>query len=92
MKTIEEIKNDLLAQNHSKIYTFNDQEFEMTQGDFDKAIQDRAEMEYTQQVYLEELKNVKLNKISGYHKLGLANAEIIAIMNLTPDEALDFGL
>jgi hypothetical protein len=92
MKTIQEIKNDLLTQNHSKIYTFNDQEFEMTKDDFDKAIQDRAEMEYTQQVHLEELRNIKLNKISGYRKLGLDNAEIIAMMNLTPDETLDLGL
>ena len=87
MKTIQEIKNELLANNHSTIYTFNDEEIQMTKSEIDKAIQDRAEMEYTQQLHLEELKNIKLAKISAYRKLGLENAEIAAVMNLDTEEA-----
>ena len=87
MKTLEEIKNDLIAQNHSTIYTFNDEQIQMTESEIEKAIQDRAEMEYAQQIHLEELKNAKLAKISAYRKLGLEDAEIAAVMNLDKEEA-----
>ena len=87
MKTLEEIKNDLIAQNHSTIYTFNDEQIQMTESEIEKAIQDRAEMEYAQQVHFEELKNAKLAKISAYRKLGLEDAEIAAVMNLDKEEA-----
>jgi hypothetical protein len=92
MKTLEEIKNDLIAQNHSTIYTFNDEQIQMTESEIEKAIQDRAEMEYAQQVHFEELKNAKLAKISAYRKLGLEDAEIVAIMGLTADDAEALGL
>jgi hypothetical protein len=87
MKTLEEIKNDLIASNPSTIYTFNGEEFQMSKEEIDKAIQDRAQMEYNQQVYLEELKQAQLSKVAAYHKLGLENSEIIAIMSLTEEQA-----
>jgi hypothetical protein len=87
MKTLEEIKSDLIASNPSTIFTFNDEEIQMSQDEIDKAIQDRAEMEYAQQAYLEELKNTKLVKISAYRKLGLEDAEIVAVMGLDKEEA-----
>ena len=87
MKTIQEIKNDLIASNPSTIYTFNDEQIQMTESEIEKAIQDRAEMEYAQQIHLEELKNAKLAKISAYRKLGLEDAEIAAVMNLDKEEA-----
>lgn len=87
MKTIEEIKTEILASNPSKIYIFNEEEFEQTNDEFNDAVQKRAEMEYVQQIYLEELKNSKLIKISAYRKLNLEDAEIIALMSLTAEEA-----
>jgi hypothetical protein len=92
MKTLEEIKSDLIASNPSTIYTFNDQEIQMSQDEIDKAIQDRAEMEYAQQVHLEELKNAKLAKISAYRKLGLEDAEIASVMGFTIDDLQELTL
>jgi hypothetical protein len=87
MKTIEQIKADILATNPSRIYEINGEQFEQTDAKFNDAVQKRAEMEYVQQIYLEELKNSKLIKISAYRKLNLEDAEIIALMSLTAEEA-----
>ena len=62
MKTVEQIKTDILATNPSRIFTSNDVEIEMSDEEFAKAVQDRAEMEYAQQVHLEEVKQSKLLK------------------------------
>jgi hypothetical protein len=87
MKTLEEIKNDLIASNPSTIYTFNGEEIQMSESEIEKAINDRAQMEYDQQVYREELKNAKLAKIAAYRKLSLEDAEIASVMGLTQEEA-----
>ena len=92
MKTVEQIKTDILATNPSRIFTSNDVEIEMSDEEFAKAVQDRAEMEYAQQVHLEEVKQKQLAKISGYRKLGLEDSEIVAIMGLTSDDAQALGL
>jgi hypothetical protein len=92
MKTVEQIKTDILATNPSRIFTQNGEEIEMSDAEFAKAVQDRAEMEYAQQVHLEEVKQKQLSKVSGYQKLGLDNSEIIAIMGLTADDAQALGL
>jgi len=92
MRTVEQIKSDILATNPSKIFIQNGEEIEMSDAEFAKAVQDRAEMEYAQQVYLEQVKQIKLLKISGYQKLGLDNSEIVAIMGLSVDEAQALGL
>ena len=92
MKTVEQIKSDILATNPSRIFTQNDEQIEMSDDEFAKAVQDRAEMEYAQQVHLEEVKQKQLAKISGYRKLGLDDAEIVAIMALTAKDAQALGL
>jgi hypothetical protein len=92
MKTVEQIKTDILATNPSRIFTQNDEKIEMSDAEFAKAVQDRAEMEYAQQVHLEEVKQKQLAKISGYRKLGLEDSEIVAIMALTAEDAQALGL
>jgi hypothetical protein len=59
----------------------------MSESEIEKAINDRAQMEYDQQVYREELKNAKLAKIAAYRKLSLEDAEIASVMGLTQEEA-----
>jgi phosphopantothenoylcysteine synthetase/decarboxylase len=86
MKTIEEIKADILASNPSRTYVFNDETFEQTEEEFQEAVQKRAVMEYEQQVFLAEQKAKKQAKVSGYQKLGLSDVEIIAIVGLTQEE------
>ena len=47
MKTLEEIKTDILASNPSRIYIVNGEEFEQTDAEFEDAITKRAEYEYS---------------------------------------------
>lgn len=86
MKTIEEIKADILASNPSRTYVLNDETFEQTDAEFDEAVEKRAEMEYDQQLFLAEQQANKAAKVSGYRKLGLSDAEILAIVGLTQEE------
>jgi hypothetical protein len=90
MKTIAEIKTDILNLNPSRTHTFNGETFEQTEEEFQEAVQKRAEMEYEQQVFLAEQKAKKQTKVSGYQKLGLSNEEIIAIVGLSEDEVTEF--
>ncbi len=89
MRTIEQIKADILAGNPSRKYIINDEEFEQTDAEFEEAVQKRAEMEYEQQVYLENIRQEKLTKILGYRKLSLTDAEITALLGLTEEEATE---
>jgi len=88
MKTIQQIKADILASNPSRKYIINDEEFEQTELEFQEAVENRAKMEYEQAVALEALRQERLIKISAYKKLGLTNEEITALLALNSDEAL----
>jgi hypothetical protein len=79
MKTLEQIKNELLSENHSRIYTFNGEEFEINDAEFNKAIEDKAQMLFEQQEFLAVKETEWRNKVSGYEKLGLTTAEIEAL-------------
>ena len=87
MRTIEQIKADILASNPSRKYIINDEEFEQTDAEFNEAVEKRAQMEFEQEQYAEEVRQSKLLKISGYRKLGLTDAEIKALLGLTDEEA-----
>lgn len=87
MKTIEQIKAEILASNPSRKYIINDEEFEQTEAEFQEAVQKRAEMEFEQQQHIAAMAETKKAKVTGYQKLGLSDAEIIAIVALSEDEA-----
>lgn len=89
MRTLEQIKSDILATNPSRKYIINDEEFEQTDAEFEEAVTNRAKMELAQEQYAEELKQQRLVKISGYRKLGLTDAEITALLGLTEEEATE---
>lgn len=55
MKTIEEIKTELLSQEHSRIFTQNGVKIEMTEEEFIEAINQRAEVLFAKQNYEAEL-------------------------------------
>lgn len=80
MKTLEQIKEELLAENPSRIYVVNDEEFEQTDAEFDEAIENRAKMIFEQQEYLVAIEAEKQLKIAAYQKLGLSEAEIEALL------------
>lgn len=80
MKTLEEIKEELLAENPSRIYVVNDEEFEQSDEEFDKAIENKAKMLLVQQDYEIAKEAERQAKISAYHKLGLTEAEIEALL------------
>jgi hypothetical protein len=87
MKTLEEIKAEIIAANPSRKYELNGEIFEQTDDEFVASVKARAEMELAQLKYAEELKSAKEAKVSGYKKLGLSDDEIIAIVGLSDDEA-----
>lgn len=89
MKTLEQIKADILASNPSRKYIINDEEFEQTESEFQEAVENRAKMEYEQALAIEALRQERLVKIGAYKKLGLTNEEITALLSLNLDEAED---
>ena len=80
MKTLEQIKEELLTSNPSRIYIVNDEEFEQTNAEFDEAIENKAKMLLAQQEYEIAKEAEKQAKISAYQKLGLTEAEIEALL------------
>lgn len=89
MKTLEQIKADILATNPSRKYIINDEQFEQTEAEFQEAVENRAKMEYEQALAIEALRQERLIKIGAYKKLGLTNEEITALLSLNLDEAED---
>jgi len=87
MKTLQQIKADILASNPSRKYIINDEEFEQTESEFQEAVENRAKMEYQQALAIEALRQERLVKIGAYKKLGLTNEEIKALLGLTDEEA-----
>ena len=89
MKTIEEIKLEILESNPSRKYIINDEEIEQTETEFQEALENRAKMEYEQALAKKAMRQERLLKIGAYKKLGLTNDEITALLSLKPDEAQD---
>jgi len=59
MKTIEQIKADILATNPSHIYEINGEQFEQTDAEFNDAVDKRAEMEYEQLLTIAQIQAAK---------------------------------
>ena len=59
LKTLEEIKAEILADNPSRQYTINDEVFEQTDEEFNQAVAKRAQMIFTKQNYDAELAAAK---------------------------------
>ena len=76
MRTVEEIKNELLAESHSRIAIINDVEIELSEAEFIESINKKAEMVFVQEKEAAEKEAIRLAKISAYQKLGLTEAEI----------------
>ena len=55
MKSLNEIKAEILAENPSRQYEINGEVFEMTDAEFDKAVTDKAQMVFQQNTELAEL-------------------------------------
>ena len=79
MKTLEEIKIELLSQSHSLIYSINDEEFEASDAEFQEAINNKAQMLLQQQQFMALEESQWKAKVSAYQKLGLTIEEIEAL-------------
>jgi hypothetical protein len=78
--TKDEIKARILNENPLKDYSLNGEIFTMSDEEFNKAVEDRAEMEW-QQFLVEQAKaEQRALKVSAYQKLGLSDAEISALL------------
>jgi hypothetical protein len=80
MKTLQQIKNEILATNPEQTYTLNDEILPLSDEDFAYSIDERAKMVLDQLIYEENEANIKAIKISGYEKLGLTEQEITALV------------
>jgi len=80
MKTLNEIKAEILATNPSRTYSINDEEFEQTEAEFQEAVTKRAQMEFEQLQAIEAKKAEYAIKVSAYEKLGLSQEEIDALL------------
>lgn len=80
MKTLEEIKAELMALKPSRIYEINGVEHQLLDAEFDKAVNDRAQMVLEQLQFEAAQEADKALKISGYQKLGLTADEIKALL------------
>ena len=72
MRTLEEIKSELLAQNPSREYRINDEVFEMTNEEFDEAVNNKAQMVFNQN---KELIESEAKRQALLAKLGITEDE-----------------
>lgn len=80
MKTIEQIKNEIIAFNPSRQYEINGLVFDLTDAEYNEAINNKAEMILAQEQDAVEKEAIRQAKISAYEKLGLTQAEIEALI------------
>jgi hypothetical protein len=80
MKTLQEIKNEILATNPEQTYTLNDEILPLSDEDFAHSIDERAKMVLEQWIYEENQANIKALKISAYEKLGITADEAALLL------------
>lgn len=79
MKSIEEIKAEILASNPSRIYIINGEEFEQTDAEFQDAVQKKAEMVFEQNAILAETAAKKAAAEAKLAALGLSTDDLKAL-------------
>jgi uncharacterized protein YjbI with pentapeptide repeats len=79
METKEQIKARILVSNPSRLSTINFQEVELTDAEFNDAIEKRAEMEYEQQLKAKEVEEAKAAALAKLEALGLNEADLKAL-------------
>ena len=79
MKTIEEIKAEIVATNPSRISKINDEEIELNDADYADTITKRAEMEYEQQVKAKEATDARTAAEAKFAALGLTVEDLKAL-------------
>lgn len=70
-----DIKAAIMATNPSRFYIINDQEFEMTDAEFEKSINDRVEMEYEQYLAKIAIEEKAAQKQALLDRLGINESE-----------------
>ncbi len=88
MKTLEQIKAEIIASNPARVYVINGEKFEQTDAEFNDAIQKRAEMEY--EILLLETTKAQAEAEAAVKKAA-AQAKLAAL-GLTPDDLQALGL
>ena len=79
MKTIEEIKAEILATNPSRIYEINGAQFEQTDDEFNDAVSKRAKMEYDQLLVATQIQTAKAAAEAKLAALGLTADDLKAL-------------
>ena len=79
MKTIEEIKSEILSQNPSRTSTINGETIELTDEDFADAIEKRAAMQFEQIKLNAEKQIAEQNATAKLLALGLTTEDLKAL-------------
>jgi lipoate-protein ligase A len=79
METKEQIKARIINSNPSRISTVNYQEIELSDDEFNDAVEKRAEMEYEQQLKAKEVEEAKAAALAKLEALGLNEADLKAL-------------
>jgi hypothetical protein len=88
IKTIEELKAEIIASNPSRKYIINDEEFTQTDAEFEDAVQKRAEYEHS--ILLKQAEQQEKEAALAAQKAA-AEAKLAAL-GLTADDLKALGL
>ena len=77
--TKDEIKAKILATNPSRQYQINGEVFEMTDAEFDEAVNNRVEMEYAQSQVIQATQDAKAAAEAKLAALGLTTDDLKAL-------------
>jgi lipoate-protein ligase A len=79
METLEQIKTRILTSNPSRIAVINFEEVEITDAEFNDAVEKRAQMEYEQQLKTKEIADAKAAAEAKLAALGLTADDLKAL-------------
>jgi lipoate-protein ligase A len=79
METLEQIKTRILTSNPSRIAIINFEEVEITDAEFNDAVEKRAQMEYEQQLKTKEIADAKTAAEAKLAALGLTSDDLKAL-------------
>ena len=79
METIQEIRAKIIASNPSRVSTINLEEVELSDAEFNDAVEKRAKMEYEQQLKAKEIADAKAAAEAKLAALGLTADDLKAL-------------
>lgn len=80
METLQEIKARIIISNPSRVATINLEEVELSDAEFNDAVEKRAEMEYEQQLKAKEIADAKAAAEAKLAALGFTSDDLKTLL------------